>query len=146
MKKLTGLFPKLTVNLPLILLFCFAISCQQKATDRITEEEAAKVNSKSTIESSVVGAIGLRNPPKLIKKIEPIYPQIASEANVEGSVILEVTTDIDGKVKRVKVLRSIPLLDQAAIDAVKQWVFEPLIIDGQRRSVILTVRVQFKLK
>ena len=146
MKKLPGLFPKLIANLPLILLLCLALSCQSKGIDGTAEKEAAKATSNSSIESSVVGGIGLRKPPKLIKKVDPIYPKIASEANIEGSVILEITTDIDGKVQGAKVLRSIPLLDQAAIDAVKQWVFETLIIDGQRRSVILTVSVQFKLK
>ena len=92
------------------------------------------------------GRCRIAKPPKLIKKVDPIYPKIAAEAKIEGSVILEITTDIDGKVQEARVLRSIPLLDQAATDAVKQWVFEPLIIDGRRRSVILTVSVQFKLK
>jgi len=43
-------------------------------------------------------------------------------------------------------LRSVPLLDQAAIDAVKQWVYEPLIIDGQPKGVIFTVTIDFKLR
>lgn len=146
MKKLTRLSPKTTANLALILLLCSAISCQPKAMDEIAEEEAAKATSNSSTESPVVGGIGLHNPPTLIKRVDPIYPKIARQANVEGSVILEVTTDIDGKVQKVKVLRSIPLLDRAAIDTVKQWVFEPLIIDSQRRGVILTVCVPFKLK
>jgi TonB family protein len=92
---------------------------------------------------SPVRAIG--PPPKLIKEVKPIYPEIARKARVEGIVILEVTTDLYGKVQNVKVLKSIPLLDQAAIDAVKQWLYEPMIIDGKPRGVIFTVTVRFVL-
>ncbi|MBN2207069.1 MAG: TonB family protein, partial [Candidatus Aminicenantes bacterium] len=53
---------------------------------------------------------------------------------------------IYGRVIRWKVLRSIPLLDQAAIDAVKQWVYEPMVINGKPRGVIFTVTVRFQLK
>ena len=53
---------------------------------------------------------------------------------------------LDGKIKKTKILRSIPELDKAAIDAVKQWVYEPKIIDGKPRGVIFTVTVVFKLK
>ena len=69
---------------------------------------------------------------------------IATE--IEGVVIIEATTDIYGRVQRVKVLRSIPLLDQAGIDAVRQWVYEPMVINGRPRGVIFTVTVRFKLK
>ena len=90
--------------------------------------------------------IGDIEPPKLIKQIEPIYPEIARQAKVEGTVSLEVTTDIYGRVQGVKILRSIPLLDQSAIDAVSQWVFEPMIINGKPRGVIFTVPVRFRLE
>jgi protein TonB len=49
-------------------------------------------------------------------------------------------------VQRVNILRSIPLLDQAAIEAVRQWVYEPMVINGQPRGVIFTVTVTFKLR
>ncbi len=93
-----------------------------------------------------VRAIGDIKPPKLIKKVDAIYPQEAKDAGIEGVVILEATTDIYGKVKEVKILRSIPALDQAAIEAVKQWVYEPFIKDGKPVGVIFTVTVQFKLE
>jgi TonB family protein len=92
-----------------------------------------------------VRATGDIKPPKLIKKVEPFYPESARKAEIEGTVILEATTDIYGRVQRVKILRSIPELDQAAIDAVKQWVYEPKIIDKKPRGVIFTVTVVFKL-
>jgi protein TonB len=65
---------------------------------------------------------------------------------VEGIVIVEATTDIYGRVQNVKVLKSIPLLDQAAVDAVRQWVYEPMVINGRPRGVIFVVTVTFKLK
>jgi len=92
-----------------------------------------------------VRAIGEVIPPKLIKQIEPVYPEIARQARVDGVVILEAATDIFGRVQTIKVLRSIPLLDQAAIDAVRQWVYEPMVINGRPRGIIFTVTVRFKL-
>jgi protein TonB len=95
---------------------------------------------------SPVRAIGEIKEPRLVRKVDPVYPEIARQARVAGTVILEATTDISGRVATVKVLRSIPLLDQAAIDAVRQWVYEPMIINGRPRGVIFTVTVRFELK
>jgi len=96
-------------------------------------------------EDKPVRAIGDIKPPKLIKMVKPVHPEIAKQAKVEGVVILEATTDVYGRVVNTKILRSIPLLDQAAIDAVKQWVYEPMIIDGKPKGVIFTVTVVFEL-
>jgi len=95
--------------------------------------------------SSDAGFEGLVKPPKLVKKVDPAYPEIARQARVEGSVILEATTDRYGKIANVRVLRSIPLLDQAAVDALRQWVYEPMVIDGKPQPVTFTVTMQFKL-
>ncbi len=65
---------------------------------------------------------------------------------MEGVVIVEATTDIYGRVQDVKIIKSIPLLDQAAVDAVRQWVYEPMVINGRPRGVIFVVRVTFQLK
>ncbi len=70
----------------------------------------------------------------------------AHQARVEGVVILEAQTDLYGRVATMKILRSIPLLDQAALDAARQWVYEPMIINGRPRGVIFTVTVRFTLK
>jgi protein TonB len=93
-----------------------------------------------------VRAIGEIRAPRLIKQVDPAYPEIARQARVEGVVILEAATDMYGRVQTVKVLRSIPLLDQAAADAVRQWVYEPMIINGRPRGVVFTVTVHFKLQ
>ncbi len=97
-------------------------------------------------EGDALRAIGSIQPPRLIKEVVPIYPPAATQAGVEGIVILEAQTDIYGRVMNIKVLRSIPLLDQAAIESVRQWVYEPAVIDGKPRSIIFTVTVRFTLK
>lgn len=99
------------------------------------------------ITKGAVRAVGEIKPPRLIKKVEPVYPEEARKERVDGVVILEATTDIKGNVARVKVLRSKdPLLNQASIDAIRQWKYEPMIIEGKPRGVIFTVTVRFKLK
>lgn len=83
--------------------------------------------------------------PKKLKNVNPSYPDIAKQARVQGVVILECTISPQGKVTDVKVLRGIPLLDQAAVDAVKQWVYTPTLLNGVPVPVIMTVTVNFKL-
>ncbi|MGB4298199.1 MAG: energy transducer TonB [Candidatus Saccharicenans sp.] len=85
-------------------------------------------------------------PPKLLRRVEPTYPPAARDAHIQGVVVLEATTDIYGRVESVRVLRSVPLLDQAAIEAVRQWVYEPMVINGRPRSVTFTVTITFKLQ
>jgi TonB family protein len=68
-----------------------------------------------------------------------------SHSPVQGVVMLESVIGLDGRVADVRVLRSIPLLDSAAIDAVKQWEFESTLLDGVPVPVVMTVTVQFTL-
>ncbi len=93
-----------------------------------------------------VKAVGDVKPPRMIKTVDPVYPEAARQAGVQGVVILSVRTDTTGKVVDAMVLRSVPLLDQSAIDAVKQWVYEPLVVDGKAQPVVFTVTVRFNLK
>jgi len=83
--------------------------------------------------------------PKKLKNVNPSYPDIAKQARVQGVVILECTISPQGKVTDVKVLRGIPLLDAAAIEAVKQWVYSPTLLNGVPVPVIMTVTVNFRL-
>jgi TonB family protein len=85
-------------------------------------------------------------PPTKIKNVNPVYPSIAQSARVQGVVIVEATIGPDGKVSDARVLRSIPLLDQAALDAVRQWVFTPTLLNGVPVPVIMTVTVNFTLQ
>ena len=83
--------------------------------------------------------------PTLLHRVNPDYPQIAISARKEGVVILEATVGADGAVSNVRVLRSEPLLDNAAVDAVKQWRYSPLQLNGRAQPFILTVTVSFDL-
>jgi protein TonB len=84
--------------------------------------------------------------PTQVRKVQPQYPAIAQSARVQGVVILEATIAADGHVQDVKVLRSIPLLDQAAVDAVKQWQYTPTLLNGVPVPVVMTVTVNFTLQ
>ena len=84
--------------------------------------------------------------PVKIKDAPPVYPREAQNAGVQGVVILETTISETGSMADVKVLRSIPLLDQAAIDAVKQWQYEPTLLNGVAIPVIMTVTVNFAMR
>jgi protein TonB len=83
--------------------------------------------------------------PAKIRDVKPVYPPIAAAANVSGIVILEVTVGSDGKVVDARVLRSIPLLDQAALDAVRQWEFVPTLLNGAPTPIVMSVTVNFTL-
>ena len=98
-------------------------------------------------EEGAVRCVGEIKPPKLIHKVAPIYPEEAKEARVEGIVVLGTRIDTKGRVSQVMVYRSqTPLLDKAAIEAVKQRVYEPLLIDGKPVEAVFTTTVRFKLK
>jgi protein TonB len=83
--------------------------------------------------------------PEQTKRVNPPYPPEAQAANVQGVVIMEATVGADGKVTNVRVLRSIPLLDQAAMDAVRQWEYAPTLVNGVAVPVVMTVTVNFTL-
>jgi protein TonB len=83
--------------------------------------------------------------PALVSRVEPVYPRLAVSANVQGVVILEAVVDREGRVENVEVLRSIPLLDDAATAAVRQWRYSPLLLNGRPERFVLTVTVSFSL-
>jgi len=80
---------------------------------------------------------------KLIKRVDPIYPELAQAARIEGVVILEATINEEGAVADVKLLKGHPFLTQAAIDAVKQWLYSPTYLNGVAVPVVATVTVAF---
>ncbi len=83
--------------------------------------------------------------PRLVHRVEPEYPLIAMSALIEGTVILEATVDHTGIVRDARVLRSRGLLDEAAVRAVEQWRYEPLLLNGKATPFVLTVTVSFSL-
>jgi protein TonB len=84
-------------------------------------------------------------PPKKVKDVRPEYPSTARSARVEGTVILEAVIDTRGMVADVRVLKSIPLLDEAAVEAVKQWRYQATMLNGEAVPIVMTVTVNFGL-
>lgn len=83
--------------------------------------------------------------PAVVVRVPPTYPDIAARAQIHGLVILEALVDEQGVVQAVKVLRSVKFLDQSAIDALKQWRYTPLTVNGEALPFVLTVSLNFRL-
>lgn len=107
---------------------------------------AADVAAPTWHDGAVRIGNGVLPPPVKIKDVRPTYPAEAAAANTQGIVILEVRIEPDGKVRNLRVMRSIPALDQAAMDAVKQWEFQPALLNGAPTAVVMFVTVNFTRK
>ena len=81
----------------------------------------------------------------VIREVPPIYPQAAKDSHIQGVVVLEVQINKDGLVDNLKVITGHPLLVQAAIDAVRQWTYKPVLLNGQPVDFVTTVTVNFAL-
>lgn len=92
-----------------------------------------------------IRAASLPVAPVKIADAQPVYPDVARAARVEGTVVLECVIDTSGRVTNIRVLSSVPLLDQAAIDAVRRWRYTPSVYHGRPVSVLMTVTVRFTL-
>ncbi|HSD28972.1 MAG TPA: energy transducer TonB [Vicinamibacteria bacterium] len=84
--------------------------------------------------------------PRKITHVAPVYPMLAVQARVEGVVILEATIDPRGRVVNATVLRGVPVLEEAALEAVRKWVYTPTLLDGVPTPIIMTVTVRFRLQ
>ena len=114
-----------------------AVAAKAKADAEIAD--AARAKARST----AVRPGGRIMPPKKIKDVAPVYPAIAKSAGVSGAVTIEATIGTNGKVVDARVVRSIPLLDQAALDAVRQWEYLPTMLNGLPVPIMVTVTVNF---
>ena len=88
---------------------------------------------------------GIIRAPQKVHDVAPRYPVVAQQSRVQGVVILEAVISEDGAVRSLRVLRSQPLLDAAAVEAVRQWRFTPTLLNGQPVPVVMTVTVNFSL-
>ena len=108
---------------------------------RPKQKADAAARAKAKVAAVRIG--GQIKPPTKIKDVQPVYPAIARSARVAGVVTIEATIGPDGKVIDAKVVRSIPLLDQAALDAVQQWEYTPTLLNGVPVPVLVTVTINF---
>jgi periplasmic protein TonB len=89
---------------------------------------------------------GAISPPRKIKDVRPVYPPSALSGDVRGTVVIEATIGVDGKVRHATIVHSVPELDQAALDAVGQWEYEPSMLNGARVAVLLTIVLNFAIQ
>jgi protein TonB len=83
---------------------------------------------------------------RLINRVVPEYPALARQARVSGTVILQVNVDEEGNIFDVRILSGHPLLEEAAVRAVRQWKYSPTLLNGEPVAVVATVTVVFNLK
>ena len=119
-----------------------AVAGKEKA-DAVAAKAKADAASRAKAKLAAVRIGGQIKAPTKIKDVKPVYPAIAQSARVAGVVTIEATIGFDGKVIDAKVVRSIPLLDQAALDAVRQWEYMPTLLNGVPVSVLMTVTIKF---
>lgn len=86
---------------------------------------------------------GEMRPPRKVRHVDPVYPELARRAGATGLVILECVIDRDGRVRGVSVLRGHPLLDAAAVDAVAGWAYRPTLLNGVPVEIVMVVTVRF---
>ena len=87
----------------------------------------------------------IREPVK-VRDVAPAYPPLAVAARVQGAVVLQCVITTEGRVSEVVVVSGHPLLDDAAVAAVRRWRYRPTLLNGEPVSVILTVTVTFSLR
>jgi protein TonB len=115
-----------------------AVQCFDTWSDDLAFSWPPSPSTKTAIGSLVAPLVKLTD-------VAPRYAADALAAHVQGPVIIEATISADGTVTPVRVTRSIPLLDQAALDAVRQWRFAPILFDGTPVSLVITLAVPFMI-
>lgn len=111
-------------------------------TQRLRHEQEFKQHVEQLNPVHIGGDI---KQPTKIRHVSPAYPQDAMAAGIQGVVIAEVLLDNAGAVYDLHVLRSIPQLDEAAVSAVRQWQFTPVMVKETPRAALMTVTVNFTL-
>jgi TonB family protein len=120
-----------------------AVAGKEKADAVAAKKKADAAAARAKAEVAPLRIGGQIKAPVKIKDVKPVYPAIAQSARVAGVVTIEATIGPDGKVIDAKVVRSVPLLDQAALDAVRQWEYRPTLLNGVPVPVLVTVTINF---
>ncbi len=115
----------------------------RETADAAVAKANADAAARAKVRLAAVRPGGRLMPPKKIKDVPPVYPALARSAGIVGEVTIEATIGPDGKVVDATVIHSIALLDQAALDAVRQWEYLPTMLNGVPVPILLTVKVAF---
>ncbi|HEY4842742.1 MAG TPA: energy transducer TonB [Terriglobales bacterium] len=105
-----------------------------------TQVAVPKVATPQRVRVSTGVATGL-----LIRKVTPNYPQLAKQARIQGSVVLQAEISKDGTIQNLQLISGHPMLAPAAIEAVKQWRYKPYLLNGEPVAVETQVVVNFSL-
>jgi TonB family protein len=124
---------------------CLAVSPACLAHQETSGGETAGAPTQSTAQPQRIRIGGNVQAAKLIHQPLPVYPQIAKTAHIEGTVVIHAIIAKDGTVKEAQYVSGPPLLLRSAMDAVKQWVYEPTTLQGQPVEVDTTISVVFTL-
>src|SRR6266550_2528853 len=124
--------------------FAYEATAANAAGTPVTLRVRVKVDVRNEMFARAIEAGAVRvgrdvPPPQKIKDVRPIYPLDAAKASVQGLVLIEATIEADGSVGNTIVRRSIPMLDAAAIEAVRQWEFTPTLLNGRPVPIVMTV-------
>jgi TonB family protein len=116
------------------------------ALQPVTVKEAFADSAKAGVpdDKGVYQVGGGVQAPTKVDPARPQYPSEAKLAGVQGTVIVEIVVDQNGAVSDAKVVRSIPLLDDEALRAVRNWHFAQAVVNGQPAAVRMNVAVSFK--
>ena len=107
----------------------------------------AQKEALAKFEAGAIKAQDDVKPPRLVKSVPPVYPEAARQARISGLVVLNVRADKEGNIKAAMVLKSVDeSLSRAAVEAVKQWKYEPYVKGGKPVEIVFTVTVNFQLK
>jgi TonB family protein len=112
----------------------------------VSKDSAPASSRQDERELPVAGVSGNVQAAKLVEHVVPVYPSLARQARIQGSVRLHAILAKDGTVKSLEVLSGHPLLIQAAIDAVRKWRYAPTLVSGRRVEVDTTIDVIFALE
>ncbi len=121
-----------------------AAAARERAAAALAARTKAAAEERARLRTTAV-QVGRGVPPPLkTKNVVPEYPALAKSSRIGGVVEIQLTVGPDGKVADAEVIKSVPTLDQAALDAVKQWEYRPTRIKGVAVPVILNVGVNFR--
>jgi protein TonB len=111
--------------------------------EKEADAAAAKHARRRAGALTMVKAKARATEPVRISEVMPVYPDVARSAGVQGTVTIAATVAPDGTISGAKVVRSVPLLDTAALDAVRKWTYKPSMLNGKAVPADLVVNVEF---
>jgi len=110
------------------------------------KKPAVVTRPEPPVRRTPVRVSGIIQEGKLIHRVDPVYPRLAVQGRISGTVVLEATIDEEGAVTNLKITEGSPLFNEAAYDAVKQWKYMPTLIGGEPIPVLASVTVIFRIR